>query len=193
MIVHIVSSRDKMVENIDSLRALAEAVHEEGHQLARDSIEPTYQSALKQPDLLHLDWAGVHKDSLDAIHKADLIIADSTIPSFSVGYQVAVAIQMKKPILILNREGITDSPFPSGIEVGVVYKAYNEKNLKGIVTEFLKDNDIQLKDMRFNFFIDRPIYNYLRWAAFKTGKTKAEILRELVVKEIDKSNDPNQF
>ena len=39
--------------------------------------------------------------------------------------------------------------------------------------------------MRFNFFIDRPIYNYLRWAALKTNKTKAEILRELVQREIE--------
>ena len=40
--------------------------------------------------------------------------------------------------------------------------------------------------MRFNFFIDRKIYNYLRWASFKTGKTKAEILRDLVENEIEK-------
>jgi predicted DNA-binding protein len=52
------------------------------------------------------------------------------------------------------------------------------------ILPFLEDNNISTKDMRFNFFIDRPIYNYLRWAALRTGKTKAEILRELVQREI---------
>jgi len=57
-----------------------------------------------------------------------------------------------------------------------------------MLEKFMVDNDIQSKDMRFNFFIDRKIYNYLRWAAFKTGKTKAEILRDLVETEIEKQN-----
>ena len=57
-----------------------------------------------------------------------------------------------------------------------------------MVEKFLNENDIQSKDMRFNFFIDRKIYNYLRWAAFKTGKTKAEILRDLVQNEIEKQD-----
>lgn len=186
MIVHLVGSRTKILDNIHHLRGLIELIHEEGHSLARDWIEPSYQTIKKGQNVGDLDWSDVHKDSLEAIHKADVIIADSTIPSFSVGYQVAFAIQMKKPILILNKEGVSDAPFPSGIEVGVVYKKYDAKAMKSIVSTFLRENDIQLKDMRFNFFIDRPIYNYLRWAAHKTGKTKAEILRELVLREIDK-------
>jgi hypothetical protein len=69
--------------------------------------------------------------------------------------------------------------------VNATLRDYNEKNLEGIMREFFVENDIQTKDMRFNFFIDRPIYNYLRWTSLKTGKTKAEILRELVEREID--------
>jgi hypothetical protein len=189
MLVHIVGSRHKIIENIDHLRRLVQSVHEEEHTLARDWIEPTYSSAKKGNT--ELDWVLVYKDSLDAINKADVIIADSTIPSFSVGYQVAMAIQMKKPILVLNKEGVKDSPFASGIETGITYAAYNEKNLKDVIRGFLQENDIQTKDMRFNFFIDRPIYNYLRWTAHKTGKTKAEILRDLVLREIDRDTKPN--
>ncbi|HEU5186873.1 MAG TPA: hypothetical protein VFT87_00030 [Candidatus Saccharimonadales bacterium] len=186
MNVHIAGSRYKITENIDNLRRIIDAVHEEGHSLDRDWIEPTYQSVKQGKEVPELDWVLIYKESLEAIHRADVVIADSTIPSFSVGFQVATAVQMKKPILILNKEGIKDSLFPRGIEVGVSYKAYDDKTLKAVVKEFLHENDIQLKDMRFNFFIDRPIYNYLRWSAHKTGKTKAEILRELVLREIEK-------
>jgi len=40
--------------------------------------------------------------------------------------------------------------------------------------------------MRFNFFINSEIYNYLKYEAYVTGKNKSEILRELVLKEIRK-------
>jgi hypothetical protein len=93
---------------------------------------------------------------------------------------------MKKPILVLNREGVEKSFFASGIETGIDYRKYTQSTVNEILITFLKNNDIAIKDMRFNFFIDRPIYNYLRWAAQKTGKTKAEILRELVQNEIEK-------
>jgi hypothetical protein len=140
-----------------------------------------------------MDWQTIYKDCVEAINKADVVIADATIRGFGIGYQVALAVQMKKPTLVLCKKGIDDSFFASGIDTGVVYKEYTERSIKDIIKNFLQENDIQAKDMRFNFFIDRPIYNYLRWAAYKTGKTKAEILRELVSKEIKKANDINQL
>lgn len=186
MNVHIAGSRYEIIKNITNLRRIIVAVHEEGHSLDRDWIEPTYQSVKQGKEVVDLDWQLIYKESVEAIHRADVVIADSTLPSFSVGFQVATAMHMKKPILILNREGVNAAPFPAGIDIGVQYKTYNDDTLKEVVKDFLKENDIQLKDMRFNFFIDRPIYNYLRWSAHKTGKTKAEILRELVMREIDK-------
>ena len=49
---------------------------------------------------------------------------------------------------------------------------------------FFEKNDIKKQDMRFNFFINSEIYNYLKHEAYVTGKNKSEILRELVLKEI---------
>lgn len=188
MLVHFAASRYEIDKNIGHLRYVVESIHENGHTLAQDWIEPAYNSRLKHGDA-SIGWTEAYQDSLEAINKADVVIADTSIRSFSVGYQVAMAIQMKKPTLVLNHEGANDSYFASGIQVGVAYKEYNSGNIKNLIQDFLKENDIQAKDMRFNFFIDRPIYNYLRWAAYKTGKTKAEILRELVAREIDKANN----
>ena len=136
----------------------------------------------------------MYKESVEAITRSDVVIAETTIQSFGVGYQTALAIQMKKPTLLLYSDAADTSAFVSGIpSSNASFKPYNSKTVSVIIKKFLKENDIQAKDMRFNFFIDRPIYNYLRWAAYKTGKTKAEILRDLVSKEIDKANDINQL
>lgn len=188
MIVHLIGSRFQVVENIDHLRNMVSAVHEEGHTLAYDWIEPAYNSDKKDGGHA-MDWPVIYKQSVEAINKADVVIADATIRGFGIGYQVALAVQMKKPTLVLCHSGVDDSFFASGIDTGVSYKEYTPTNIKDLIQSFLKENDIQAKDMRFNFFIDRPIYNYLRWAAYRTGKTKAEILRELVTREIKKSDD----
>lgn len=187
MIVHFIASKSDVTENIVTLRKALEAIHSEGHKLSLDWIERAHNrhsTDSKQP----LDWGEAYKEIVDALAKSDVIIADTSYNSFGVGYQVAIAFQQKKPILLLRRASADSDAFARGpsneLVAHVIYK--DDEEMAKAVTRFLKENDIQTKDMRFNFFIDRPIYNYLRWAAQKTGKTKAEILRDLVDREIKK-------
>jgi hypothetical protein len=189
MLVHLVGSRYKIADNIEHLRQLVKIIKREGHALVDDWVDESYKSQqIENQDFKDSDWSLLYKDSVEAINRADAVVAETSTPSFSVGYQVALAIQMKKPVLVLNREGVEKSFFASGIEAGIDYRKYTNDDVDATLTKFLKNNDITTKDMRFNFFIDRSIYNYLRWSALKTGKTKAEILRELVKHEIEKKD-----
>lgn len=194
MKVHLITSRPTLENDISTLRSMGKLIIAEGHSLADDWIEQAY-TRIKNPDTeTAVDWSKIYRENLETIAKSDVIIAETTFENFGVGYQVAVAVQQKKPVLLLRHTSADKNAFATGVEDGwVKRKDYDDNNLESIIEQFLKDNDIQAKDMRFNFFIDRPIYNYLRWAAYKTGKTKAEILRELVSKEIDKSNNVNQI
>jgi hypothetical protein len=188
MKVHLITSRPTLEKDINTLRSIIKIIEGAGHSLALDWIEKAY-SRNSQDIGQTANWSEIYKENLEVIAKADVIIAETSYENFGVGYQVAVAVQQKKPVLLLRHETADKNAFATGVEDGwVKRKEYTEENLTGILNQFLQDNDIQAKDMRFNFFIDRPIYNYLRWAAFKTGKTKAEILRELVAREIDKNN-----
>lgn len=193
MKVHLITSRPTLEQDITTLRKITSVIKGAGHTLAREWIEEAYERS-QNPNVPYADWSKVYKENLEVINKADVIIAEVSHENFGVGYQTAVAVQQKKPVLMLRHASADKNAFATGVEDGWVKREeYTEENLADIMNKFLEANDIQAKDMRFNFFIDRPIYNYLRWAAFKTGKTKAEILRELVLKEIDKSNDVNQI
>jgi hypothetical protein len=123
---------------------------------------------------------------LAAIAQSDVVIAETTYENLAVGYQIAVAIHQKKPVLLLRHVTADKYAFVTGIQdEWVQHKEYGTKqDAVAAVEKFIDDNDISAKDMRFNFFIDRQIYNYLRWASFKSGKTKAEIIRSLIEKEI---------
>jgi hypothetical protein len=188
MLVHIVGSRSKLGEDAEHLRLIVKTIKGEGHELVNDWVDQAYEDKVvegKSGD--KFDWSLLYKEGIEALSRADAVVAETSNPSFSVGYQVAQAVAMKKPILVLNREGVEKSFFAGGIEAGIDYQKYTPETIDKILEKWLRDNDIGTKDMRFNFFIDRAIYNYLRWTALKTGKTKAEILRNLVEREIDAS------
>lgn len=189
MKVHFVTSRASLENDIASQRQIVKAIKEQGHNLAREWLEDAHEE-YSQSGIVSDDWASIFKANLETIAQADVIIAETTHESFAVGYIIAVAVQQKKPVLLLRHIQAEKDAFVTGVENGwIVRQEYNDENVDKIVGKFLEDNDIKSKDMRFNFFIDRPIYNYLRWAAFKTGKTKAEILRELVEREIERESN----
>lgn len=185
MIVHLIGSKSQIEEDIKYFRDIKRIVEKNGHTLGRDWIEEVY--AEHQNEKQHKDeqWKDIFHENIAAMAKADVVIAEATAKSFSIGYQVATALQQKKPVLILTRNNSLGNTLGSGIASDFVQFAnYEESTLEQVIVDFLKENTVDTKDLRFNFFIDRQIYNYLRWASYKTGKTKAEILRELVDREI---------
>lgn len=187
MLIHFVGSILNLEEDLPYFRRVVKAIHDRGHILTRDWVNPAYQTWKNEKTFKELDWSGIYSQNMEALTRADIVIVDTTTKSFSVGYQTAVALQQKKPTLLLVRGDEGDGLFASGMDENLlVYKSYDDKSLEEILAEFIEENTIETKDMRFNFFIDRPIYNYLRWKSHKTGKTKAEILRSLVEREISK-------
>lgn len=129
--------------------------------------------------------------SMDAIERADVVIVESTFKSFGSGFQVAMALQKKKPTLLLvnKRNVVNESKISQGISDPLfLRKEYaGREDLHKIVTDFIEDHTYKTKDLRFNFVLDPPLYNHIRWKSFKTKKTKAEIVRELLIEDMDKS------
>jgi len=186
VIVHLTSSRANVVENIETLREIVGLINESGHVLARDWIEPYYHVAVKNA-AKDVDPAQVYKLNVDAIERADVMIIEASFKSFGSGFQVATAMSKKKPTLMLIKDDAkNESIFSQGLNDPLVQRhAYNAHNLKSLVINFLEENNINSKDLRFNFVIDRQLYNYIRWKSFKSRKTKAEIVRELLLKDMD--------
>lgn len=185
MIVHFIATITSLEENIESFRLISKTLKEKGHVLARDWMEEAHENIQAGVSIGEEKWQSFIEEDFGAIAKSDVIIADITFDSTAIGYQVAMAVQQKKPTLLILRDDKNVPQFTWNIPSGFLSKiSYNKDDIVEKITPFLENNDISTKDMRFNFFIDRPIYNYLRWAALKTGKTKAEVLRELVQREI---------
>lgn len=191
MVVHFIGSRSHLSEEIGYYRKIVEFIKASGNALAYEWVEDVYQIVDKGGLLKHEaeTWDQIDKRNANAISEADVVIVEGTAKSFFSGYQVAQAAAQKKPLLILTRDkspvAISGLSTPTGFIKSVVY---SKATLEDVLREFLSENTIETKDLRFNFFLDRQTYNYLRWMSLKTGKTKAQIVRSLLQKEMNKED-----
>lgn len=190
MIIHFIASKSSLKNDHEHIQQIINAIHGLGHEFARDWMSEERDIISGKTERKDIDWRVVNQDNIAALSKADVVIAEASARSFSTGFQVANAIQQKKPVLILTHNNALSGSFGSGISSDFVRtENYTIDNVKDIISDFINENNVDNKDLRFNFFIDRQIHNYLRWASYKTGKNKSEILRELVLREINKKDD----
>ena len=72
-----------------------------GHTLTRDWL-PHTEEALKQGRIdMTRSIKQIYQDCIKAIKEADLVIIEDTVSNFSTGHQITVALQSKKPTLVL--------------------------------------------------------------------------------------------
>lgn len=186
MIVHFIATR----YDIDINHVYLENIKQLGHKPSREWFSRAYEliKSIKYED--RINWGIFTKKDLETLGRVDLVVAEVTDENIPIGYQIAVAVQQKKPVLMLSRHDISSVSLSSNVNPDfdqfVTIKRYDLNTVSGILKGFFEKNDIKKQDMRFNFFINSEIYNYLKHEAYITGKNKSEILRELVLKEIRK-------
>jgi hypothetical protein len=187
MIVHLAGSlRDPEIDAA-YLRQIIGTVHDHGAVLAHNWLEATLTR--KKQNITVPDWTPYVEANIDAIKRADVIIADLTHYTFAHGYIVAAALQYKKPILAVSRNPI-DSHTATGISNTLfTYKRYaSNTDLQQIVDAFLTKNTVHTKDLRFNMFLTRQIFKYLEETSRETGKSRSEIIRALVKRKAEENH-----
>lgn len=184
MKVHFTASMNSLEKHYGAYSEVVDVIKNSGHQLVRDWLEEAGNKEMTRTKYSDIEWRKISEQTLDAVIQADIVVLDASSPSFSLGYQAAVALNHKKPLLVLfqygteNRELIYDASY--SLMDTKVYK--DHKDISNIVKSFIEIHDIDSKDMRFNMFLDRESYTYLNWESSKTGKTKAQIIREIIKK-----------
>lgn len=188
MIVYFSASARNLEDRIKTYRTIINKIHSLGHTLANEWVEPAAHREARGG--VFSDIKAIVRDAQAGIESAEVVIAEvSGGSAFGVGYEVAMALQRKKPVLLLIHKNVFSSSYASGlVSDDITLRPYVEPNLSRIIEDFIRTNTLQTKDLRFNFVIDRQIYNHLRRKSFLHGKTKAEVLRDLLLKDISEKN-----
>lgn len=191
MIVQVDGSAKNLKEDLPFYQAIVEVIHDNSAVTARDWISAAQNNLDKNiaRDNTKVEWEDVHKENSEAISRSDIVIIEATNYGFQEGFYTSEALRQKKPVLLLTREDIRGKLVSGFRHKLLLVQHYDDvESLKKIVNKFIRSNTIATKDLRFNFFIDRQIYSYLREVSYETGKNKSEIIRELLEKEIDKQD-----
>jgi len=187
MLIHLTSSARNLEEDLPFLRTIVETIHDNDAILSRDWLGAAYNRVVKNKNYSKVDWEAIYEESCDAILRSDLVIIEASQYSFQQGFFASFALANKKPTLLVTRSNIKNRSL-SGIKhkLLITREYTSQDDLQKIVKKFIKDNAVSTKDLRFNFFIDREIYNYLREVSYETGKNKSEIIRDLLEEEIER-------
>jgi hypothetical protein len=126
---------------------------------------------------------------IQLITSSDTIIADITTQSIKVGYQLDYALHNKIPALVLykNSEDFVLPVMLNTSRYGLLQvKEYkNNEDIEVIIRNYL--SNIISGKIKFNFYINHRIYNYLNRRAQQEGRNKSDIVRDLLLEEINEN------
>lgn len=113
------------------------------------------------------------------ITSADFVIVETSYPSISVGYEIALAAHMLKPVLMLYSEGEAPSLLAAYKDEHVISQKYSPETLEEIITDFIT-YVAGTNDTRFTFFITSEIANFLETVSRAEKIPKSVYLRRLI-------------
>ncbi len=131
----------------------------------------------------------LYKKKLSSLQKADLCIFEVSLPSTSLGFLTAKALESHKPTIALYLT--TNNPyFLNGIhDDKLVMSAYEEKTIRKVVQNACIQAQ-KKRDQRFNFFINTDLIGYLEKAAQEEKVSKSLYIRKLLEQDMKKKKSP---
>ncbi|MDA1338436.1 MAG: hypothetical protein O2871_03655 [bacterium] len=137
------------------------------------------------------DRTKYYKQMISWLNSADLVVAEVTSPSSSVGHELTVALKKEKPVIALAYNGVAPNIF-YGIKEDkfelVEYGNLNPVEISRILEKALQKAQDSM-DIRFNFFISPKMSRFLDWISKDRMIPKAVFLRRLIEQETDKAKD----
>lgn len=131
---------------------------------------------------------GNYLESIDSVKKADIVVMEVSGHSMSMGYLISKALEMNKPVIALHKKEYIPN-FIKGIgDQKLVISEYCETDVEEVVEKALK-KAASLIDVRFNFFVNSKILNYLDWVSQKKMLPRSVFLRNLIEREMKKEKE----
>jgi len=134
----------------------------------------TAKARMRDPKLAH--YEAIRKNIL----QADAVIIEVSFQDLQIGYETALAIAAKKPVLCLS----IYEDFSQKIDNQYFFGAkYTELDVEEVVAEFVERVGKKTLGERFNLFLSAVQEEYLEHASREKGISKSEYVRNLIDKD----------
>lgn len=129
-----------------------------------------------------------HKKIMNGMKRAEGLLIEASYPSVGVGFNLASAVQLAKPIIVFFTGKEEPHIFRTLEKINDKFQVVRYANLDQLRKEippalaFATEN----QDTRFNFFISPEHAKYLDWIAQTYKMSRSVYLRRLINREMDK-------
>lgn len=165
---------------LDVYQRITNLIKSEGHTpIAHHLLENSHEEMItwteQDRNLFYNDW-------LNELKQADVVFAEVSYTSTSVGYVVANVVNMGKPVIV----------FYNGDKEPNIFKTLEVINDKFTMVRYRHIDDLdrevplmlrfasENQDTRFNFFVSPEIYNYLNYVSKSKKLPRSVFLRRLI-------------
>ena len=127
-----------------------------------------------------------YNEAYKEIKRCDLFVAEVTYPSANVGYEIALALDNEKPVILLHQNhttAILDLIHADDYSDQLNLIKYTKTNLTKKLTEILLSLNGS-KDKRFTLLLPPYILNHLSRIAKKQKMPRAVYIRKLIEKDM---------
>jgi hypothetical protein len=152
------------------------------HEVVADHILQVDELELRS--ISKEDRLDFHKKIEHWIQDCDFMIAETSSPSISVGYEISLALRLGKPVLILYSTGDPPSLFAYHKNEKLSCEKYTLSNFAQAIHDFIDEVESK-SDIRFTFFITPQIAQFLEETALKEKLPKSVYLRKLIEKDMN--------
>lgn len=166
-----------------------------GHILTRDWLDETER--YMHTGNKELNIKSIYKACVEAIREAELVIIEDTVSNFSTGHQITLALQLRKPTLVLwqgKKHRHFNQMFIHGIDSDLLQVAeYTPDNLFEILQTFINTYADSPEKNRFHLVLSGRERRYLDWAQFIKHKSRTKVIREALEQTIDSDADYQNY
>lgn len=177
-----ISVKDRL---IDRYKVIIETLKKRGHKVEYEHILNATEQSVRA--MSPKDRVNFLSKVENWIKTSNFVIAETSHPSVSVGFEVALALRYAKPVLVLYSEGDAPSLLLHHTYDRLHAEKYSNANVGGIIEDFV--HYIQGKhDTRFTFFLPEELNAYLEDSSRKLKLTKSMYLRRLIEKDLQNNS-----
>lgn len=177
-----IAAKDQYMKNYIHI---IDYIKHQGHSVIADHILDATETSIRMKE--REDRLQFHAQLEKWIHQCDFMIAETSYPSISVGYEISLALRVGKPVLILYSEGDPPSLFAHHKDDKLMCEKYNINSVNEIIRDFIQYISGKT-DLRFTFFITPKIVSYLDTISKKEKLPKSVYLRKLIEEDMLKKN-----
>lgn len=176
--------------NREDYKKIIELIQKQGHELVTTHVIERTPKDVEGETAAEAELYA--RKILTWIKKADVIVFEVSQPAVSVGFEVATALNMSKPVVVLYKKdsGIIPHALKGIHNDKLQILSYDDLTL-GEMLELSLDYAQETADVRFNFFVSPAISSYLDWIAQHKKVPRSVYLRNLIEDDMNNNEEYN--